>query len=63
MYEPNIEYGNLYVYMLCTLSSIVAMIINNTYFDEELDVKNMEALGKIVLADYIFKDLIIVSWI
>lgn len=44
------QWGNLYVYFICAICIIFAMIVNY-YFNEKLDVESMEKKGKIILAD------------
>ena len=50
IYTPNKKYGNLYVYFICVLCTVVAIMINYK-FSEKLDVESMERKGKIILAD------------
>jgi hypothetical protein len=42
--------GNIYVYAICLVWTIVAIFLNSI-FKEDLDIENLEKKGKIILAD------------
>ena len=48
--ENDPHYGNLVVYMICLVFTIIAIGMNYIFI-EELDIEHMEKKGKIILAD------------
>ena len=50
IYNLNTETGNIYVYSICLICIIGSLRVNYK-FSETLDIKKMEAKGKIILAE------------